>query len=138
MRTRKTFSDILLEVEDANSARVAARARLANRMAKAAALPPRSGGATPAPASYAKRDARRRCYALKIRALEHGIAAFPHHYALASVEEGGRLIGICWLHRAGFHLPAAALGAGTNRWLDHERRRIVDRMHRMHPMDRAA
>jgi hypothetical protein len=97
MRTRQTFKDILLEVEDANSARV-------------------------------MRRARRRCYKLKARALEHGIAVFPQRYLLASVEEGGRVVGITWAYRASFHLPTDGLGAGTLAWVEQQRAHVSRRL----------
>ena len=121
MRTRQTFKEILLEVEDANSACVMRRARLANQLAKVSVAAAVVGDRS----SYAKRRARRRCYALKARALEHGIAAFPDHYVLASVEEDGRLVGISWSYRASFHLPTDALGARTHAWLEQQRAHVV-------------
>ena len=112
MRRSPTFTDILGSLEPANSRRVIERAVLANRIAKIAKT-------ADAPL------ARRRAYLVKTRALEHGMAKFPHAFALASAEHGGRVLGIRFRHECALHVLARDLGRTSREWVRREATRIV-------------
>jgi hypothetical protein len=109
MRNGPTFKDVLEAVESRNSRRVIERAVVANAMAKVAQSV----------------TARSRAYQVKTRALEHGVRAFPDDYALASVEDGGRLLGIRFRRRHALHVRAVDLGSETQEWISTERAQIT-------------
>lgn len=108
MRNHITFQEILSQTADASSRRLVERARVASSVAKVA-----SGLAS-----------RRRAYAVKHAALEHGVACFASEFSLSGIEEEGRLLRVRYRHEASFHLPAAGVGEESRRWLQGERARI--------------
>ena len=110
MRNKRTFQDVLEAVKEKNSMRVIERAVTANAVAKAA----RTG------------TARDRAYQTKTRALEHGIRAFPDDYALASIEDGGRLLGIRFRRRHALHARAGDLSPTSEAWIATERQKIKE------------
>ena len=57
-------------------------------------------------------------------ALEHGIAKFPGAFALSSLDDGGRLLGIGYRHERALHVRARDLSADSRRWVQRERARI--------------
>lgn len=109
MRQRETFQQILEKTAPAASRRVVERARLASSIAKCAR----------------NATSRREAYAVKRRALEHGVATFAGDFALSSVENDGALVGLRFRHELCLHLPVAACSPGTVRWVEGERRRVV-------------
>jgi predicted transcriptional regulator of viral defense system len=108
MRTTKTFRQILEETADANSRRLADRARLANWTAKI---------------SLGLRS-KRLAYGVKRAAIERGVAVFPSRFALSGLEEDGRLARVQFGNAACFHLPVGECGVATRGWIEGERRRI--------------
>lgn len=108
MRNHGTFREILSQTAEASSQRLVERARLASSVAKVA-----SGLAS-----------KRAAYAVKHAALEHGVARFAGEFSLSGMEEEGGLIRVRYRHEASFHLPVAACGEESQRWLRGERARI--------------
>lgn len=109
-RTKISFSDILNDLEEANSRRLLAKAVLANQVAKVAV----SGAG------------RRAAYARKTAALLRGIEQFPREYRLARVERDGQTLAINYRGRAALHLPVESVeGEGARRWLARERTRLT-------------
>ena len=110
MRNARTFQDVLASVKAENSRRVIERAVVANAMAKAAR----------------SLTARNRAYQAKTRALEHGIRAFPDDYALASINNGGWILGLQYRRRCALHVRAADLSPATKAWISFERAKITE------------
>lgn len=108
MRATKTFRQILEETADANSRRVADRARLASWTAKV---------------SVGLRS-KRLAYGVKRAAIEFGVAVFPSRFALSGLEEDGRLARVHYCGGGSFHLPVAECGGAARGWVDEERARI--------------
>lgn len=109
-RNRRVFADILADLEESNSRRVAARAVLANRTAKIAA----------------NGTGRARAYARKAEALLHGIETFPREYRLARVEDDGVSLAIDFRDRPALHLPRSAFDGGRARaWLIRQQWRLA-------------
>lgn len=108
MRNHGTFREILSQTAEASSQRLVERARLASSVAKVAG----------------DLASRRKAYAVKHATLEHGVARFAGEFSLSGMEEEGRLIRVRWRHEASFHLPVAACGEESQRWLRGERARI--------------
>ena len=108
MRTTKTFREILEETADANSHRVAERARVASRTARI---------------SVGLRS-KRLAYGVKRAAIEFGVDRFPSRFALSGLEEDGRLARVQYGNVACFHLPLADVGGATRGWVEGERARI--------------
>ena len=108
MRQRETFQQILEKTAPAASRRLVQRARLASSIAKCA-----RGAAS-----------RREDYAVKRRALEHGVERFTGEFALSSLENDGALVGVRFRHEACLHLPVAGCTEATVRWVEAERGRV--------------
>ena len=113
MRKTSTFREQLEQLSDENFARVAARAQLANQLAK----------------SCSSRRARRRAYDVKAATIEHSIRVFPERCALSSYEQSGRLVCVGLEGHGKLHLPTLRVADNTQNWIDTQRRRIL-RMHR--------
>lgn len=109
MTARKTFAEIVRETETEGSRRVAERARLASRVAKAAC----------------DGRSRRLAYTVKREAIEHGVAHFARAFALGGIEDDGRLLRVAIRGEMSLHLPVAGCSAETRRWVDSERARVV-------------
>ncbi len=56
--------------------------------------------------------------------IQGGGPKFPEAYALSSIEDDGRLLGLRWQHRACLHLRLEHLTTHTRAWIAHERERI--------------
>lgn len=108
MRDHVTFREILAKTADASSRRLVERARTASSVAKVAT----------------GLGSKRRAYAVKHAALEHGVERFRAEFALSGIEEDGRLVRVRWRHEACLHLPVDGCGENSRQWLREERARI--------------
>lgn len=109
MREHVTFREILAQTAEASSRRLVERARTASSVAKVAT----------------GLGSKRRAYAVKHAALEHGVERFRAEFALSGIEEDGRLVRVRWRQEACLHLPLSACSEGTVGWVAKEAKRIV-------------
>lgn len=109
MRDHVTFREILAKTADASSRRLVERARTASSVAKVAT----------------GLGSKRRAYAVKHAALEHGVERFPQAFELSGLEQEGRLLRVKHAEMGCLHLPVLACGNETQRWIAEQRARVV-------------